>query len=423
MATATLAGHRPSVALIAGDAGIGKTRLVAEVADGLRADGVTVAWAACRADGGAPPYWPWAQLLDRLGRPEALAEPQAGDPELARFLLFEAVGRALREVAPVVLVLDDVHWADPPSLKLLEALGAHVGAAPEGGRCCCARPPRWTPASPPGPTRCCWPRLPESAPRTCRTCSSRPSGPCWCGPTAAGTGSRTHSWPTPSPPGPRRRGGSSCTVPRRRRSAGGSGAGVADPAEVAHHQLAAARMSGDPDEARAGRGSGVRWLPAPLFDGPLTRTLSGGSTKAWWCWPICRRVGLRGELLCALGEAALAAGDQARSRVPSRTPRHTPAASPTSGPARRRGAGSDRWCGRVRGRLGGPGPDRAARGSSRCAAHRGLTAALRGVGPAVGRVGLHRGRAAPSRPRRHRRRGGPEAGRPARARRRARRPL
>jgi hypothetical protein len=130
VAMATLAGHRPSVALIAGDAGIGKTRLVAEVADGLRADGVTVAWAACRADGGAPPYWPWAQLLDRLGRPEALAEPQAGDPELARFLLFEAVGRALRELAPVLLVLDDVHWADPPSLKLLEALGAHVGAAP-----------------------------------------------------------------------------------------------------------------------------------------------------------------------------------------------------------------------------------------------------------------------------------------------------
>lgn len=127
---AALTGGRGGLALVTGEPGIGKTRLVAEVADRARGDGVPVAWAACRADGGAPPYWPWAQLLSRLGRADALAEPPAADPELARFLLFESVAAALRAAAPVLLVLDDLHWADPPSLKLLDALGAHVGAAP-----------------------------------------------------------------------------------------------------------------------------------------------------------------------------------------------------------------------------------------------------------------------------------------------------
>jgi hypothetical protein len=128
-ARTALAGSRGCLALVAGDAGIGKTRLVGEVADQLRADGLTVAWAACRADGGAPPYWPWAQLLARLGRAEALARPDTADPELARFQVFEAVAGALRAAAPVLLVLDDLHWADPPSVKLLDALGGHLGTA------------------------------------------------------------------------------------------------------------------------------------------------------------------------------------------------------------------------------------------------------------------------------------------------------
>jgi len=128
-AAAALSGGRGLVALITGDAGIGKTRLAGEVAIRLRADGVAVAWAVCRADGSAPPYWPWAQLLTALGRADALDVP-VGDPELARFRLYEAVGAAVAAAAPVLLVLDDLQWADRPSLRLLESLAAHTGAAP-----------------------------------------------------------------------------------------------------------------------------------------------------------------------------------------------------------------------------------------------------------------------------------------------------
>ncbi|MDT7582028.1 MAG: hypothetical protein QOK35_3292, partial [Pseudonocardiales bacterium] len=128
-AAAALAGSRGLFALVCGDAGIGKTRLAAEVAERLAADGVAVARAVCRHDGGAPPYWPWAQLLARLGCRDVLVARDAGSTDLARFALFEAVGAALRAAAPVLLVLDDLQWADRPSLRLLDDLGAHVGGA------------------------------------------------------------------------------------------------------------------------------------------------------------------------------------------------------------------------------------------------------------------------------------------------------
>ena len=127
-AAAAIKGGRGLTALIGGDAGIGKTRLAAEVAERLRAEGIAVAWAACPRDRGAPPFWPWAQLLERLGRPEALAAPDQTAPDHARFLVVEAVTAALEAVAPVLLVLDDLHWADDGSLYLLSALGAHIAA-------------------------------------------------------------------------------------------------------------------------------------------------------------------------------------------------------------------------------------------------------------------------------------------------------
>ena len=76
-AAAAIEGGRGFTALIGGDAGIGKTRLAAEFAGHMGAEGIPVAWSACPHDGGAPPYWPWAQLLDRLGHPDALAAPDS----------------------------------------------------------------------------------------------------------------------------------------------------------------------------------------------------------------------------------------------------------------------------------------------------------------------------------------------------------
>jgi tetratricopeptide (TPR) repeat protein/nucleoside-triphosphatase THEP1 len=136
--------------LVGGEPGIGKTRLAADVASRLRVDGFTCAWVSCREDSGGPPYWPWSRLLTQLGAAAALARgDRETDPELARFLLFERVIEALRAAAdpvPVLLVLDDLHWMDEPSLRLLAALrgelassaimvlGTYRDTEPSGGR-------------------------------------------------------------------------------------------------------------------------------------------------------------------------------------------------------------------------------------------------------------------------------------------------
>ncbi|GAY09472.1 AAA family ATPase [Pseudonocardia sp. N23] len=127
-AAAAFAARRGTSALIVGDAGIGKTRLAAEVADRLRADDVHVAWAACRSDRGAPPYWPVRQLLAALDRSDALAVPAGAEPEFAPFLVLDAVAAAFGAAAPVLLVVDDVQWADAATLRLLGAMRAHLAS-------------------------------------------------------------------------------------------------------------------------------------------------------------------------------------------------------------------------------------------------------------------------------------------------------
>lgn len=146
--------------LVAGEPGIGKSRLIDEFASGARRRGVQVLWGRCWEAGGAPPFWPWIECLrehlDRLD-PERLArylgsgapdmarmlpdirralpdvpEPPNLDPDTARFRLFDAAAAFLREGGedePLVLVLDDIHAADEPSLLLLRFLGQHLGSA------------------------------------------------------------------------------------------------------------------------------------------------------------------------------------------------------------------------------------------------------------------------------------------------------
>jgi tetratricopeptide (TPR) repeat protein len=123
------------VALVAGEPGIGKTRLVAEVA--ARA-AWPARWATCWPDPGAPAYWPWLQLLRALpdgGGAELadlrglLAEPPGAGQQVAgegaRFRLFDATAAALAAAArrePLLLVLDDLQWADEGSVGLLRFL-------------------------------------------------------------------------------------------------------------------------------------------------------------------------------------------------------------------------------------------------------------------------------------------------------------
>jgi len=147
-----LAGHG-QVLLLTGEAGIGKTRLAEAAAAQARARGFEVRVGCAYERLGAPAFWLWIQILEEFVRewsPEALAEalgsraaqlaqlvPElaerlpglpplpTADPEVARFPLFRAVVRFLTEAArqrPLVLILEDLQWADTASMRLLEML-------------------------------------------------------------------------------------------------------------------------------------------------------------------------------------------------------------------------------------------------------------------------------------------------------------
>ena len=153
-----LAGRRQLV-LISGESGIGKTRCAEALADVAEDQGALVLWGRCREDAGAPPYWPWVQILRayldassldevRLNMGAAARDIAALVPELldtspqlqqtsntatdsspARFRTFDAIRQFFHQATqqvPITLVLDDLHWADMPSLSLLEFLNQEL---------------------------------------------------------------------------------------------------------------------------------------------------------------------------------------------------------------------------------------------------------------------------------------------------------
>ncbi len=144
------AGHG-SVVMVVGEPGIGKTRTVEELETYARIRGGLALWGGAHEAGGAPAYWPWIQagraygsthevaLLtpDMQGKEAILAsifperredanfaEPETlDDPETAQFRLFDAYTtfvRAMAKRSPLIISLDDLHWADKPSLLLLQ---------------------------------------------------------------------------------------------------------------------------------------------------------------------------------------------------------------------------------------------------------------------------------------------------------------
>ncbi len=120
----------PRLVLCGGEPGIGKTRLASGLAEVTSAGlGARVAWARASEDRGAPPYWLWRQALPSC---EVLSAPDVDGGELGRAGAsrpFDAVTRQLLAAAaddPVLLVLDDVHWADQPSLLLLRHLAREL---------------------------------------------------------------------------------------------------------------------------------------------------------------------------------------------------------------------------------------------------------------------------------------------------------
>jgi DNA-binding SARP family transcriptional activator len=148
--------HRPSVLLLAGEPGIGKSRLADELTTQAQARGAKVLWGRSWEAGGAPAYWPWvqalrtyirehdpeqirrelgagardvAQMLPELHELFDLSAPPSMDPEGARFRLFDSTAAFLRaagEAQPLLLVIDDLHAADTSSLLLLRFLAREL---------------------------------------------------------------------------------------------------------------------------------------------------------------------------------------------------------------------------------------------------------------------------------------------------------
>jgi class 3 adenylate cyclase/tetratricopeptide (TPR) repeat protein len=154
-----LAGHG-GLALVAGEPGVGKSRLVAEIADEAEAQGMRALTGHCVEMTGAPPYLPYVEIIEQaiinprspLALQEALGDvapeialiapalrrifPDIPPPvelpaELARRYVWNSFGEFVGRAAqgqPLLVVLEDLHWADESSLLLTEHL---AGLLPE----------------------------------------------------------------------------------------------------------------------------------------------------------------------------------------------------------------------------------------------------------------------------------------------------
>lgn len=151
----TVCTGRVRLVLLAGEPGIGKTRTAMELTAQASKHNAVIAWGRCHEEAGAPPYRPWAQILQAVAAAQDIAELRAdlgaggpdiaeivpeirarlpdldpapaalSDPSETRFRLFGSIARFLVNHSrrrPLVLILDDLHWADAPTLRLLEFL-------------------------------------------------------------------------------------------------------------------------------------------------------------------------------------------------------------------------------------------------------------------------------------------------------------
>jgi DNA-binding CsgD family transcriptional regulator len=132
-----LAGHGRLVVLT-GPPGIGKTRLAEELAGAARADGVRVLWGRAVQEQGAPPLWPWRRILAAAGQVDAGPRPsddagtdsaRSDDLAAARFRAAATAADAVIAAASdagLLIVLEDLQWADHASLFLLRELAAEL---------------------------------------------------------------------------------------------------------------------------------------------------------------------------------------------------------------------------------------------------------------------------------------------------------
>lgn len=147
---------RGACVLIAGEPGIGKTTLAQAFSEQAEDSGARVVWGRCWEGGGAPAYWPWvgalrdalatavldedstsvrpyldvvSTLIPEIAGPGAVDGRAGVETERERFVLFDAVTRvvqAMGRTQPLVVVLDDLHAADPSSLLLLRFVARDI---------------------------------------------------------------------------------------------------------------------------------------------------------------------------------------------------------------------------------------------------------------------------------------------------------
>lgn len=124
--------------LVSGEAGIGKTTLVDDLTREAEAQGCLVLWGHAYDLSVTPPYGPWLEMLrldpartdGLLLLPTHVQDAQALAAVGSQDALFAAVGAFFQDVAlqhPLVLVLDDLHWADQGSLDFLRFLARQIG--------------------------------------------------------------------------------------------------------------------------------------------------------------------------------------------------------------------------------------------------------------------------------------------------------
>jgi DNA-binding SARP family transcriptional activator/tetratricopeptide (TPR) repeat protein len=134
-------GHG-AVWVVSGEAGIGKTRLAQEVAARTRAAGTAVAVGQTNETSDSTPYWPWSQVLRNLpgvpgDGPAGVVMGTAGLAEgtsLTQAALHDAVADLLvaeaRRSGPLLVIIEDLHWADEASLALLSTVAGRVHDVP-----------------------------------------------------------------------------------------------------------------------------------------------------------------------------------------------------------------------------------------------------------------------------------------------------
>jgi class 3 adenylate cyclase/DNA-binding SARP family transcriptional activator len=120
-----VAGEGARLVTIVGEPGIGKSRLAREALAGLEPEPIRLV-GRCPPYGEGVTFWPLRELLHQAGRDESVLAGSSHE-------VFATVRRLLVELAgeqPLVVVFDDVHWAEATFLDLVEYLAARLGAAP-----------------------------------------------------------------------------------------------------------------------------------------------------------------------------------------------------------------------------------------------------------------------------------------------------